>query len=160
MMERQTPIELRFLLSVMATERLLLGGEDKDFLGWKLREKAAMLLGDTPGWLREYLGKGPKDALTEEECNESRAAARADLAKKIRTIYEKRSGLVHQDEGETRVTEDDFALASMLFRWSLHRIVRLYAEKAIRRISKKTTVDLESLDGFIESMKYSAPLGW
>ena len=160
MMEGQTPIELRFLVSVMATERLLLGRDDKDFLGWKLREKAAILLGDTPGWLEEYLGKIPKDALTAEECNESRAAARADLAKKVGTIYEKRSGLVHQDEGETRVTEDDFSLASMLFRWSLHRIVRLYAEKGIRRISKKSTVDLESLDGFIESMKYSVPLGW
>jgi hypothetical protein len=160
MMERQTPTELKFLLSVIATERLLLGKDDKDFLGWKLREKAAMLLGDTPGWLKKHLDKSPKDTLTEQECNESRAGARAGLAKEIGAMYEKRSGLVHQDKEEITVTEEDFDFASMVFRWSLHRILRLYSEKGIRRISKKSTVDLESLDGFIESMKYSAPLGW
>jgi len=158
MMEEQTPIELKFLLSVMAIERLLLGRDDRDFLGWKLREKAAILLGDTPSWLKRYLGKSSKDTLTEEECNKSRAGARADLARRVGTIYGKRSALVHP--GEEEVTEDDFHLASMLFRWSLSRIIRLYSEKGIRRISKTSSLDLESLDGFIESMKYSVPLGW
>ena len=158
MMEEQTPIELKFLLSVMAIERLLLGKDDRDFLGWKLREKVAILLGDTPGWLKTYLGKSPKDTLTEKECNESRAAARAELARRVGVIYDKRSALVHP--GEEEVTEDDFRLVSLLFRWSLSRIIRLYSEKGISRISKTSSVDLESLDGFIESMKYSVPLGW
>jgi hypothetical protein len=156
MMESGTPLEMKFLLSVIATESLLMGKEDKDFLGWKLREKVAILLGDTPGWLRQYLGK--RD-LTEKECNGARIAARADLAKKVREMYDRRSALVHRDN-EDEITEDDFRFASMIMRFSLHRILRLYSERGIRRVSKASTVDPQSIDGFMESLKYSIPLGW
>jgi len=159
MMESETPLELKFLLSVMAAESLLLGKDDRDFLGWKLREKVAILLGDTPVWVKQHLGKEPEDKLTEQECDEARPAARAELAKRVGMIYDKRSALVHQDAGE-KITEDDFIFASNIMRLSLQRILRLYNDKGIRRVSKTSTVDLQSLDGFIESMKYSLPLGW
>jgi hypothetical protein len=159
MMEKETALKLKFLLSIMATESLLLGKDDKDFLGWKLREKVAILLGDTPNWVKQHLSKSPKDSLTREECDQARPAARAELAKKVGMIYDKRSALVHQDAGE-EITEDDFRFASMIMRFSLHRILRLYNEKGITRVSKTSTVDPQSLDGFIESMKYSVPLGW
>ena len=159
MMERETALKLKFLLSVMAAESLLLGKDDKDFLGWKLREKVAILLGDTPVWVKQYLGKEPEEKLTDEECDKARSAARAELAKRVGMIYDKRSALVHQDAGE-EITEDDFIYASNIMRLSLHRILRLYNEKGVRRVSKASTVDLQSLDGFIESMKYSVPLGW
>jgi hypothetical protein len=159
MMEKETALELKFLLSIMATESLLLGKDDKDFLGWKLREKVAILLGDTPVWIKQYLGKEPEEKLTDEECDKARSAARAELARNVRMIYDKRSALVHQDAGE-EITEDDFIHASNIMRLSLHRILRLYNEKGVRRVSKTSTVDPQSLDGFIESMKYSVPLGW
>ena len=159
MMERETALKLKFLLSVMAVESLLLGKDDKDFLGWKLREKVAMLLGDTPVWVKQYLGKEPEEKLTDEERDKARSAARAELAKSVGKIYDKRSALVHQDAGE-EITEDDFIYASNIMRFSLHRILRLYNEKGVRRVSKTSTVDPQSLDGFIESMKYSVPLGW
>jgi hypothetical protein len=66
--------------------------------------------------------------------------------RRVGAIYEKRSALMHS--GKDEVTEDDFRVASLPFRWSLSRIIRLYSEKGIRRISKTSSVDLESLDGF------------
>jgi len=41
MIEAETSLEPKFLLSVTATECLLLGKEYRDFLDWKLREKVA-----------------------------------------------------------------------------------------------------------------------
>lgn len=157
MIEKGTPIELRLLLCVIATESLLLGKHDKDSLGWKLGEKAAILLGDTSGWLRQYLDKDHDDTLTREEHNEARVAARADLARNVRRIYDKRSALVHREAGK-EITEEDFLFASSLMRSSLNRILQLYGEKGIRRVSKASIVDPQSLDGFIESIKYSVPL--
>jgi hypothetical protein len=157
MIESETPLELKFLLLVMATEGLLLGRDDKDFLGWKLREKVAILLGDTPGWFREFL---QKEVPTQEECNESRVAARADLAKKVGEMYDKRSALVHRDDEAKKLAEEDVHFASMVMRFSLQKILRLYAQKGIRRVSKVSTVDPQSVDGFIESAKYSVPMGW
>jgi hypothetical protein len=157
LIEYETPLELKFLLSVMATESLLLGKNDEDFLGWKLREKVAILLGDTPGWYRQFL---QKQSPTQEECEGSRVAARAELAKKVGEMYDKRSALVHRYEEENKITEKDFDFASMVMRFSLHRVLRLYNEQGIRRVPKASTVDAQSLDGYIESMKYSVPFGW
>ena len=121
----------------------------------KLREKVAILLGDTPGWLREFLGK-PNP--TDEECEQNRVAARVHLAKRIGEIYDKRSEFVHPDtEGE--VTEEDLRFATMIFRFCLERLLKLYKEKGITRISKANTIDSQSLDSFIESLKYSVRLG-
>ena len=156
MIERETPVELKFLLSVIATEGLLLDKDDKDFLGWKLREKVAVLLGDTPGWMRTFLNR---DELTSQDFDANRVAARADLAQKVGRMYDKRSRFAHQDE-ETTVVEDDFRFASMVFRFALQRIVVLYSDKGIRRVRKEAPVDTQSIDGFIESLKYSVPLGW
>jgi len=157
LMQSETPLELRFLLSVIGTECLLLGREDKDFLGWKLREKVAILFGDSAVWFREFLNKKTP---TQDECNENRVAAKADLAKRITDLYEKRSALVHRYDEEKKLTEDDFRLASMIMRFSMQKLLRLYVKAGIRRVSKVSTVDPQSLDGFIESIKYSVPLDW
>lgn len=45
-----TALEIRFLLSVIALEGLLLSEGDKDYLGWKLSEKVAFLVADTSEW--------------------------------------------------------------------------------------------------------------
>lgn len=155
MIERETPVELKFLLSVIATEGLLLDKDDKDFLGWKMREKVAVLLGDTPVWMQTYL---KKVELTSQDYDSNRLAARVDLARKVGRMYDKRSRFAHQDE-ETRVEEDDFHFASMVFRFALQKIVSLYSDKGIRRVRKESPVDLQSLDGLLESLKYSVPLG-
>ncbi len=74
-------------------------------------------------------------------------------------MYNKRSRFAHADKEGEKVTESDFRFASMVFRFSLHRVLSLYEKKGIRRITKEATLDEESLDYFIESLKYSAPLG-
>lgn len=159
MIEEDTPVPLKFLLSVIAIESLLLSRDDRDFLGWKLREKVAILLGDTPGWLREFL---KKDKLTEEEYEKERVAARAELAKRVGRMYDKRSGIAHPKPSgnDEKVTEDDFQFASMIFRFSIQRILSLYTVKKITRVGKTDTIDEKSLDSFIESLKYSVPSGW
>lgn len=155
--QSDTPLELKFLLSVIGIESLLLGKEDKDFLGWKLREKVAFLLGDSPVWFRIFLNK---ETPTQMECDKNRIAARANLAKRITEMYEKRSALVHRYEGDKELTEDDFHFASMIMRFSLHKLLRLYIKAGIRRVSKASTVDPQSLDGHLESVKYSMPSDW
>lgn len=158
MIEEDTPVALKFLLSVIALESLLLSKDDKDVLGWKLREKVAILLGDTPNWLMEFL---KKDKWTEEVCDRVRVAARAELAKKVGEMYEKRSGIAHPKPSQKdEVTEDDFNFASMIFRFSMQRILSLHTTKGIIRVGKTDTIDDKSLDSFIESLKYSVPLGW
>lgn len=158
MIERETPLEVRFLLSVIPLEGILLGKNDKDYLGMKLREKVTILLGDTPYWLRTCLGK---ESPTEEERSNNRVPARIELAKRISEMYGKRSGFAHADDEPEKVTESDCIFASEIFRLTLQRILSLYEKEGINRIAKKNdTLDKKSLDYFIESLKYSAPLGW
>jgi hypothetical protein len=156
MINYDTSLEVKFLLSVIATEGLLLGRDDKDFLGWKLKEKIAIILGDTPVWLMEYLGK--KNVPTATQRNRYRIAARRGLAKKIGEMYEKRSRFAHQDN-KTRITPEDYRFASMIFRLTLQRVLWLYSTKGIKRVNKQSKTDVRSIDGFIEDMKYSVPLG-
>jgi hypothetical protein len=104
--------------------------------------------------MRIYLKKREPTA-QEHEAN--RVAARIALAREVGKMYDKRSRFAHQDE-ETRVDEDDFRFASMVSRFALQRVVSLYSDKGIRRVRKEAPVDLQSLDGLIESLKYSVPL--
>ncbi len=156
LIERETPVEVRFLLSVISLEAILLGKNDKELIGMKLREKVAILVGDTPAWFAEHLGK---EDPTREECEANRVAARIDLSKQVYDMYDKRSKFAHADNEREKVTESDYRFATMIFRLSLQRVVSLY-EKGIRRVAKADTVDKESLDFLIEFQKYSTPLGW
>jgi hypothetical protein len=163
MIERETPLKVRFLLSVIATEGLLLGDNDRDVLGWKLREKVAILLGDTPALICEYMKRDVmKEGLpSKEECDANRVASRAALAKKVGDLYNKRSRFAHADAGgKYEVTEEDFEFASMIFRLSMQRLLTLRQEGIIR-VEKQgeDALDSQSLDSFIDSLKYSVPLG-
>lgn len=157
MIERETPLEVRFLLSVISLEGILLSKDDvAQGLGMRLKEKVAILLGDSHFWFVTYLEKGNP---TPQECEANRVAARAALAKKVSDMYGKRSGFAHAKNDSEKVTESDYNFASTIFRLSLQRILSLWEKQGIRRITKSDTVDKESLEYFIESLKYSAPLG-
>src|SRR5208337_1299356 len=139
MIDQETPLQVRFLLSVIATEGLLLGKDDRDFLGWKLREKVAILIGDTTAWFVIYLQKDVrKDGWpSKEECDANRVAARAALAKRVGDMYNKRSKFAHGSaKDKDQVGEEDFRFASMVFRLSMQRLLTL-REKGISRIHKE-----------------------
>ena len=51
MIEENTPLQIRFLLCIISLEGLLLAKEDKDYLGSRIADKMAFLLGDSPEWL-------------------------------------------------------------------------------------------------------------
>jgi len=153
MIEPDTPNEVSFLLSVIAIECLLLGRDDRDLLGWKLREKIAMLLGDTPEWFTWFLNKANP---TQEECDGARIDARECLSKRVADMYDKRSRFAHPDvHGQSQITEQDLDFASLVFELSLQKLLTL-RERGITHVYRDSLGDPKSLDSFIDRMKYSA----
>jgi len=153
MIEPDTPNELSFLLSVIAIECLLLGRDDRDSLGWKLREKIAMLLGDTPEWFTRFLNKANP---TQEECDGARIDARENLSKRVADMYNKRSRFAHPDvHGLGQITEQDLYFASWVLELTLQKLLTL-RERGITHVHRNLLGDPKSLDSFIDRMKYSA----
>ena len=153
MIEPDTPNELSFLLSVIAIECLLLGRDDRDMLGWKLREKIAMLLGDTPEWFAWFLNKANP---TKEECDRTRIDARECLSMRVADMYDKRSRFAHADvRGQSQITEQDLDFASLILELSLQKLLIL-RERGITHVYRHSLGDPKSLDSFIDRIKYSA----
>ncbi len=160
LIHQETPIELKFILSVFALEGLLAGKDDKDFVGWKLREKVALLLGGFAFWIRYYLHREIDEPLTIEEVEKYRVEARRKLARTISDMYELRSLFAHASgELKEKITEEDYRFASMIFRLTLQVMLHLYEVEGIRYISKQEGGD-KSLDWLLESLKFSQPLSF
>jgi hypothetical protein len=163
LIQRETPIELKFLLSVIALEGLLSAKYDIDFLAWKLREKVALLLGDNEAWLRQYLRRPFEEKVTPEEIEKHRVSARRELARRVAGMYGLRSQFAHaRGRMGEEITDRDFGFASFVFRFSLQRVLQLYDKEGIRTVSKADPKDeqkaSQSLDWFLEAMRYSQPL--
>jgi hypothetical protein len=121
--------------------------------GWKLREKIAMLLGDTPEWFTWFLNKANP---TQEECDAARIDAREYLSKRVADMYDKRSRFAHADvHGQGQITEQDLDFASLVFELSLQKLLTL-RERGITHVYRDSFKDTRSLDSFIDRMKYSA----
>jgi hypothetical protein len=157
-----TPLYVRFLVSIVSLENLLL--DERDYLGWKLAEKISYLIGDTRAWFATYYGIEPEneaDELTDAFIKENSAMARIALDRTIRRFYEKRSAIAHgglEGSRNKRITANDYNLAISLVLWTVEKLLELRRNNGIEHIANKTTdtsEDMTSLNYYLEKMKYT-----
>jgi hypothetical protein len=164
MIDDDTPLNVKFLLKVIALEALLLSEDDRDYLGWKLAEKIAYLLGDNKYWIAfsyeilphlSFLGNAPEDLVKDEFVKEKRSESRARLNKEVVRLYRKRSAFAHQQgrRAKEQVIGYDYDMVSWLLRLSVITMLAL-SKRGITHLKKQKTVDPSSFDGLIEKLKY------
>lgn len=126
-----TKIEVKFVLMISALEGLLLS--DKDYIGKKLSEKVAFLIG--------------KDK-----------SERISVYDKMKTFYDKRSSFTHQNIRErNKITEPDFQYLSNIFVRTVGKILELERKKIIETIAKENKPNKpdKSLDSYIMDLMFS-----
>ena len=119
-------LENRFLMLISACESLLLSKNDRDYLGFKLREKTAFLL----------LKKGD---------------GRRDLYNRMGKFYDMRSRLVH--DGETNMSKDDLMYLEDIY---LHLIIKMtqLTKKYSKMEKKSNEKDKHGIEDYIECLKF------
>lgn len=153
-LDSESPLHVKFILTMIALESLLTRGDSSDYLGWKLGERVAFLIGDDPVWMAKHYDKNPTE-ITKDYISKSLQGSRTELDKSVRDLYNKRSGIAH--EGLTskgrEITSEDFDKASLILHLTLKKILEM-RKKSINLIAreegKKSLVDL------INNLKYSA----
>ena len=151
--EAPTPLETKFLLTVISIEGLLVSENEKDYIGWKLREKIALLLGDSYEWLACFLNKNPKD-ITEQEVKDKLVDSRRELERRIKDLYNKRSQLAHLTVEKKEITEEDLGFAEWIYFLILKRLLDLRMTRGIDCIDK--TKSDHSLNQYLDEIKYAS----
>jgi len=120
--------EIKFLFNVAALESLLLTKNDRDYLGYKLAEKTAFLLGNN----------------FEE---------RMKIYRDMKRIYGKRSALIHGGEDE-KLSEKDEHVSEMYVRSVIFKLLELL-DKYTKMECKSSPTDQEGLEDFLNALKFS-----
>jgi len=151
-----SPLNVRFLITVIAIESLLAGEESEDSISSRLSERIASLLGDAPAWMIMKYGI-KREELTEEYINSHLADSRIALQSEFKKIYSKRSGVAHEGlPSEDRgISKEDYNLANTLLRFALQRLLQLRRAGVINRIGRGTKPDEKSLIDYLNQLKYS-----
>jgi hypothetical protein len=136
MIKENTQLEIRFLLCIISLEGLLHGKDDKDYLGSRLADKMAFLLGDLPEWLTKNRNLLPE--------------SRREMAALTLRLYGKRSALAHTGKGK-EIEAADFNDASMILRLAIEKLTELAKLDYIQLAKEEKK---RSIDGFIEDLKY------
>lgn len=163
MIRDETPPELRFLLKVICLEAMFLSDDDRDYLGQKLAEKIAFILGDNKTWiafafeLLPHLGFRGNfgDIIEDKFVNANKSESRRRLHREIVRLYGKRSAFVHQGatSRKSAVTPYDYDMLSWLVRLSVIKMLSL-AEEGVTHLKKRNNDDSSSFDFLIEKLKY------
>jgi hypothetical protein len=158
MIDRSTPLHIRFLLCVIALEALLLGKEDRDHIRKNLTEKITCLIGGSRELLYTFYNL-VQNTSTDDNIAEKKMEARTYLRKKIHKIYDKRSKFAHSgvsNKKSKNVTQEDYDLVCHILRWIVGTLLQL-RNKGIKHIENKSKnsvlEDKGSLDVYIQ--KYS-----
>lgn len=158
MISNDTPLHIRVLLCVISLEGLLLSKGDKDYLGWKLAEKVAFLIGDhreCAVMLRYGLEWPP--IIDENFVSENLVVSRRKLEKKVRAVYEHRSAFSHGEASEMRdkksILSNDYFELCLIVEYIIDRLMQL-GEMGITHIQKKSAEDTKSLDEYVAGLKY------
>jgi hypothetical protein len=107
--------DIRFIMLISALETLLLSQDDKDYLGLKLAEKTSYLL-------------------------ESDGEKQFELFRLVKSLYGKRSGLVH--EGNRNIEERDVHLLEDIVHMIIFRLIELSPRcSQIKNSGKKNSID-------------------
>lgn len=164
MIQNETPPELKFLLKVICLEALLLSEDDRDYLGWKLAEKVAFILGDNKVWIAfayeilphfGFLGNFPSDLVDDKFVKAKTSESRRRLHKEVVRLYGKRSAFAHQQARKKKnlVSLHDYDMVSWLLRLSVVKMLAL-AQKGVTHLRKQSNDDPSSFDQLIEKLKY------
>lgn len=150
-----TPLDLKFLLTVISMEGLLVG--KSDYLRWRFREKVALLLGDSLEWLAFFLKKKMYE-ITEEDVVENLVDSRIELSRRMSDVYDKRSELAHlivrEGRPKEKITERDFRFAEWIFNLLLRKLLDLRSTRGINRIEKDKKGN--ALDRYLEAIKFAS----
>ncbi|NWG36125.1 HEPN domain-containing protein [Nitrososphaera sp.] len=119
--------EVKFVILCSAMEAMLLSSGDKDYLGWKLAERAAFLL-------------EPK-------------AKRESTAKEVADLYNMRSRFVHQDAKDEPITSADYSSIENVMLNVLLRLIEM-RKRGYTRVSKCKNAQLSIAD-YVDMVKYS-----
>lgn len=152
----QSPLYIRFLLTMIAIETLLMRGESPDAISATLSERIAILLGDTPAWMIEAFGV-KREELTHAFVESHLVESRTKLQSSFKALYGKRSGAAHEgaeSRGRT-VEEEDYRDANMLFRFALEMLFQLKEKKGLDHIARGDKHDGRSLAEWVDSCKFS-----
>ena len=162
MIDQATPLNSKFLLKVIALEGLLLSQDDRDYLGYRLSEKVAFLLGDNPYWMALASGKLPYpffltnlfDTLPREFVEKNRSASRRTLQKEMTRLYGLRSSFAHSGgRNRNSITEYDYAMLSVLLRLTVAGLL-FCSLRGITHLRKAKPQDGASLDNLVEDLKF------
>lgn len=159
LIEKDTPLYVRFMICIISLETLLISKSDKDYLGWKLSEKISFILGTSEFWIRIYNKIGddhlfPSHAPIPKEAANNNAENRSSLYYKMRDLYNKRSKFAHGTKNkDDEITENDYFLAYSFVRLIMMAMLDLI-NKGYTHIAKKSNGDKSYLDMYIEKMKY------
>ena len=149
MANSSSQIELKFLLSVIAIESLIV---DTEPITSKLRERTTFLLGDSPLWMREFLHK-ERVRLADRKRN--RIEARIALDRLMKEIYSKRSAFAHAGIKD-QITVNDLISVSQILAQLLMVILNLYDRHRVTSLAGSGN----SLDSRITRQKYSTATTW
>ena len=120
----------RFLMLITCLESLLLSGGDKDYIGWKLAEKTAFLVG--------------KDGRDRMNINED-----------IKQAYKKRSNFIH---GETKknmeITKADVEEIQIVIIHVLNKLINLRSEEFTQIKKDKKKPENKNVEEYIEKIKF------
>ncbi|QQG48738.1 MAG: hypothetical protein HY247_08395 [archaeon] len=164
MIEGSAPLNVRFLLKMIALESLFLSEDDRDNLGWKLAEKVTYLLGDSKYWMAfafgllphmGFLGNVPEGMVTDDFVKENRSESRVRLNREVVRLYRKRSSFAHQQVRRRAepINDYDYEMVSWLLRLSAIAMLAL-TKKGITHLRRTEPSDPSSFDGLIEKLKY------
>lgn len=142
--DRNIPISLRFILCIIALERLLVDTNEQMSKRSVLAERIAYLIGDTKGWFLYYYGIDTKSGyeIRSKFRKENLKGARQALYKKMLKLYDKRSEFAHTGITAQNIQNEnyseDYQLASSLLEGVVEKLLTLQ-DKGITRIDSKYT---------------------
>ena len=157
LIDDNTSLHVSFLLCVIALEGLLLSGNDRDYLGWKLSEKITYLIGESEAWMIMFFNLPPQMTGTISHFKEKHLLeAKIGLSQLVKELYGKRSGFAHSGltDSEESISEEDFQKVDSIRRWIIERLLEL-SRNGITHLKKGKGIDNDSLDVYIQKLKYS-----
>ena len=156
LIDQDTPIYTRFLLTMISIEGLLIGGHDDDSISGKLSERVAYLLGESEPWLVEFFQVDPRQ-IPPEAVSENRVKLRTELLRFFKELYGKRSGAAHEGPNSKGriVEESDYREADWIVRFLIFKLLDLRRTKGLTSIEKAEKPDGKSLAEYIQNCKFS-----
>ena len=159
LIESNSSIHVKFTLCITALETLLMGDNEKDYLGLKLAQKISFLLADIPWWLKELHDipfNKMRSIITPEFIEKHLPESRLELYTKVKGFYKKRSKFSHtgkKKKPSETITKEDYQWVSYFVQWSVDTMINL--SKKYTHMSKSNNKDKKSLELYFERLIFA-----